>query len=192
MTSILLKSKRLLLRTVRLSDARTVFAYRSRPEIYKYQAEPWTLRHTTDVIRATAALKPDTPDTWYQLAIIQKQGNLILGDIGIHFKTDRQAELGYTLAPEHQGQGYATEAVVCVLDYLFVKLKKYRVTASVDPKNLKSVKLLERIGMRREACFKKSFWTGKGWADDAVYAVLKSEWPVMKRHMMAKVSPDKT
>ncbi|MEI7530117.1 MAG: GNAT family protein, partial [Elusimicrobiota bacterium] len=88
---------------------------------------------------------------------------------------NRQAELGYTLAPEHQGKGYATEAVVRVVEYLF-KLKKHRITATADPRNTPSIKLMERLGMRKEGHFKKSFWTGKAWADDVAYALLREEW----------------
>ncbi|MCX5784273.1 MAG: GNAT family protein [Elusimicrobia bacterium] len=179
MKGIELKTGRLLLRTVRPSDAEVIFGYRSRPEVSKYQGSMKSLRHTRRLIELTAGLKPDTPLTWYQLAVLEKESGRLIGDMAIHFKDkeNQQAELGYTLAPEYQGKGYATEAVACVIDYLFLELHKHRITASVDPRNKKSVKLLERIGMRKEGCFNKSFWTGKIWADDAVYAVLKEEWP---------------
>ena len=55
-------------------------------------------------------------------------------------------------------------------------MKKHRITASVDPRNTKSIALLERINMRKEAYFKKSFWFNNEWADDIVYAILKEEW----------------
>lgn len=57
------------------------------------------------------------------------------------------------LSLNSQGKGYATEAAIGVIDYLFSDLKKHRITASVDPINIKSVALLERIGMRKEAHF---------------------------------------
>ena len=173
-----LKTGRLLLRTVRPADAEAVFKYRSSPEVRKYQGSFASLAQTRRLIRLTAGLKPNAPRTWYQLAVLERTGGRLLGDIAIHFrdKENRQAELGYTLAPEYQGKGYAFEAAARVLEYLFGTLKKHRVSASVDPRNVRSVKLLERLGMRKEGCFIKSFWTGTAWADDAVYAILKEEW----------------
>ncbi|MFA6583170.1 MAG: GNAT family protein [Elusimicrobiaceae bacterium] len=186
MNGIVLKSERLLLKTVQLADAEAIFAYRSLPEIRKYQGNGLaSMQAIISLIKSTNAIKPDTPGTWYQLGIIQKQSGIVLGDMGIHFIENRQAELGYTLAPQYQGYGYASEAVVCVMDYLFGKLGKHRIITSTDPKNKKSIRLLERIGLRQEACFKKSFWTGKSWADDAVYAVLRTEWPRIKKNMIS-------
>ena len=61
-------------------------------------------------------------------------------------------------------------------DDLFRVMGKHRIYASVDPRNLPSIKLLERIGMRKEALFKKSLWFKGAWADDLIYAVLDEEW----------------
>nr|WP_257286661.1 GNAT family protein [Halanaerobium congolense] len=84
--------------------------------------------------------------------------------------------MGYSLSLKYQGKGLATEAVTAVLNYLFFDLNKHRVTASVDPDNLKSINLLERLGMRKEAHFKKSVFINGKWKDDIIYAVLKEEW----------------
>lgn len=78
--------------------------------------------------------------------------------------------------PAFQGRGLATEAVVGLLDCLFVRLGKHRVVASVDPRNLASVRLLKRLGMREEAHFRESLLFKGDWVDDAVFAILASEW----------------
>jgi Acetyltransferase (GNAT) domain len=62
----------------------------------------------------------------------------------------RQAEIGFTLAPQHQGYGYATEAVRRPLHYLLVERGKHRVRATCDDRNTSSAAVLERVGMRRE------------------------------------------
>ena len=102
----------------------------------------------------------------------------MIGDCGLHFPPGEphQAEVGITLAPGHQGQGYATEALNAVLDYLFLSLGKHRVFASVDPRNRASIALLERVGMRKEAHLRESVWWKGEWADDLVFAVLEGEW----------------
>jgi RimJ/RimL family protein N-acetyltransferase len=94
----------------------------------------------------------------------------------VHFIDDLQVEIGYIVSTEFQGKGYSTEAVKEVIKYLFETLRKHRITASVDPRNLKSIKLLDRIGMRKEAYFKKSIWFNNEWTDDVVYAILEEEY----------------
>ena len=84
-------------------------------------------------------------------------------------------ELGITLAPSAQGQGYATETVQALLRYLFADLEKHRVTASVDPRNTASVALFERVGMRREAHHIKSYRLRGEWVDDVILAMLREE-----------------
>ncbi len=171
-----IKTGRLLLRTVRAEDAAAIYAYRSRPEVSRYQGRPKNLAAARRQTATAAATKPNTPRTWYQFAVIEAQSGALIGDIAVHFKGGRQAELGYTLAPEYQGRGYASEAARGALGWLFGPMKIHRVTATADPRNKPSLKVMRRLGLRKEGHFKKSFWTGKEWADDAVYALLKEEW----------------
>jgi RimJ/RimL family protein N-acetyltransferase len=137
---------RLLIRTLEMKDKDSFFKYRAMPEVYKYQS--WKPEHLNDAerfISANVVVVPNTSDSWLQVAICLKDGQLI-GDVGIHFMEDGfQAELGYTFSPEFQGKGYASEAVRAVIDYLFAELSKHRITGSVDPDNLKSIKLLEKL-----------------------------------------------
>lgn len=170
---------RLVVRALRPADAEAVFRYRSDPEVCRFQIwEPSSLAEVDDFIARMIAHEPDTPGTWYQLAICERETGRLVGDCGLHFPVDREheAEFGVSLAPEFQGRGYATEAVGAVLGYLFDTLRKHRVFASVDPRNYASVRLLERIGMRREAHFRETLWVRGEWVDDAVYAMLRREW----------------
>jgi len=181
MRGIELKTRRLLLRTVRPGDAEAIYGYRSRPEISRYQGEPKSAASVRARIELIAAAKPAAPRTWHQLAIVEKESGALIGDVSIHFKDEKQAELGYTLSPGSQGRGFATEAVAAVVDWLFGKLKKHRLTATADARNKNSLKLMKRLGMRKEAHFKKSFWNGREWADDLAYAILREEWGGRKK-----------
>jgi len=174
-----ISTERLILRGIRLSDAESIFKYRSNPQIYEFQNwKPRTLQDVQGYIREKVSEVPNIHDTWYQLSILIKETNELVGDIGIHFidPDNLQVEIGYTISLEYQGKGYASEAVAGVINYLFNNLKKHRITASVDPKNTKSIALLRRIGMREEAHFKKSIWFNDEWTDDVVYAILEEEW----------------
>ena len=168
---------RLLLRKLEINDRDDFFTYRSLPEVYEYQSfMPKNVAQVDDFIRDIQS-DPNIPNTWFQLAIIKRDGDVLIGDIGIHFLEDNaQVEVGYTLAPSYQGKGYAIESLKAVINYLFFDLKKHRVSASVDPNNIKSIRLLEKLGMRKEAHFIKSYRMGDVWLDDCVYAMLKEEW----------------
>lgn len=174
-----ISTERLVLRGIRISDAESMFKYRSNPQIYKFQGwRPETIEEVKEFICEKVAKTSNIPDTWYQLGILLKETDELIGDIGIHFidSDNLQVEIGFTLSLNHQCKGYATEAITSVIDYLFNNLKKHRIIASVDPRNTKSIALLERIQMRKEAHFKKSFWFDNEWADDIVYAILREEW----------------
>jgi RimJ/RimL family protein N-acetyltransferase len=63
-----------------------------------------------------------------------------------------------------------------LLNYLLVDLGKHRAFASVDPRNLRSIALMQRVGMRQEAHFVRSLWFKGEWVDDVIFAVLASDW----------------
>ena len=174
-----LTTARLVLRRLQPSDCAAVFAYRSHADVSRFQTwEPRSLDEVRSFVVGLADLEPDTPGTWFQLAITLRESGLLVGDCGLHFPADQahQAEVGITLAPPHQGKGYATEAMEAVLEYLFNSLGKHRVFASADPQNLRSIALLQRVGMRQEAHFRESLWFKGRWADDLLFAMLDWEW----------------
>jgi len=175
---LIISTERLYLRRLKLSDAEVMFHYRADPEIYRYQNwQPSGIRDVEYFITDRIAEEPDVPGTWYQFGIFVKGENTMIGDLGIHFLEDeKQCEIGYTLASDFQGKGYALEAVKGILGYLFGSLKKHRVIGSVDPGNIKSTNLLEKIGMRKEAHFRKSLLVNGQWTDDVIYAILEEEW----------------
>lgn len=173
-----LTTSRLLIKPFTPSDAAAVFAYRNDPEVAKYQSfHPANADETKAFILSEGRIF-NTEDSWFQLGIFHQEN--VIGDIGIHFigPMNSQCEIGYTLARNEQRKGYAQEAVTAVMDYLFGALKKHRITASLDPRNTASIRLLERVGFRREGCFLKSYYNNGVWEDDLVYGILEEEWSV--------------
>ncbi|MFC3157633.1 Protein N-acetyltransferase, RimJ/RimL family [Chryseobacterium arachidis] len=171
-------TERLLLRDITIDDKQAIFNYRSDAEANKFQSWiPETLKDVEDFIQRNNT-EFNQPESWYQVLITDKQTKAVIGDIGIHFfgNENVQVELGITLNKNFYGKGFASEALKCVIDFLFNNLSKHRIMTSVDPDNLDSIKLMERIGFRKEGLFKKSlFWKG-AWVDDVIYAILKEEW----------------
>jgi RimJ/RimL family protein N-acetyltransferase len=140
--------------------------------------QPAEVAEVIAFIQAQRTLAPDTAGSWYQLAIDRQPEGSVIGDCGLHFPDHEtaQAEVGITLDPAHQGQGYATEALQAALAYLFEDLGKHRVFARVDPRNRPSVALMERLGMRCEGHLRETVWLHSEWADDLLYAILAHEW----------------
>jgi RimJ/RimL family protein N-acetyltransferase len=125
--------------------------------------------------------EPGSPGEWFQFAVVLKGTEQLIGDCGLKTEEDvRQAEIGVTFAREHQGKGYAYEAVSRLLDYAFGDLGVQRVVAIADRQNAPSVALLERLGMRREGSFIRNVWFKGHWASEYLYAILRDEW--LRRH----------
>jgi len=173
-------SKRLIIRPVNIEDKESIYRYRSDFETSKYLSlNPKTIEDVAEFIAKTSS-EIDVSGTWFQLVMIEQTSNLLIGDIGIHFlDTDlenQQVEIGYTLDKRFRGKGYAAEALTLVIDYLINTLNKHRIIASIDPGNLDSIRLIERIGFRKEAHFIESLFFHGKWVDDMIYAILDKEW----------------
>lgn len=174
-----LQTQRLVIQPLELRDAHAMFAYRSDQTVQRYQFwRPRAQDEVEDFIRKIHELAFDTEDTWYQLGIYTRQPRELIGDLGLHFfgPHNAQVEIGFTIAPTHQCKGYAAEAVISILDFIFTQLKKHRVIASVDPNNDASIALLKKLGLRQEAHFVQSLWADGAWLDDVIYAMLREEW----------------
>ena len=164
---------RLVLTPLTLEDAPQLFAYRSQPDVSRYQFfEPGSLDD------ATAFIENAAESGWCQLGVRIEGGSTLAGDVGFRLSGDPplQAEIGVTLAPHYQGRGLAAEAVGTLLDHLFGELSVHRVFASIDPRNAASLALFARLGWRQEAHSLQSVWFKGSWADDVVFALLNSEW----------------
>lgn len=173
MPAPVITTKRLVLSQLRPEDSEALFAYRSLPEVSRYQTwKPERQEEADTWVGELADAEFDTPGTWFQFGIRLRESDALVGDLGVHSLGDGdQVELGVTLDPTHQRTGLATEALLAVIQYLFDRLGKHRVIASVDPRNETSAKLMERVGLRQETDLCDSG------ADDLVFVALRSEWP---------------
>ncbi|PLW97626.1 MAG: GNAT family N-acetyltransferase [Marinilabiliales bacterium] len=173
----MLKTKRTFIRPIEPADAVQIFSYRSDAGANKYQG--WIPKSLEEVDAFIAKNQADfnTPDTWFQLVIIEKESQKIIGDIGVHFLHDgSQSEIGCTINKVFQNKGFATEALSAIIEYLFTTLKKHRIVASIDPKNTNSISLVKRLGFRKEAHHIQSLFINGEWVDDVIYAILNDEW----------------
>jgi RimJ/RimL family protein N-acetyltransferase len=160
-------------------DARALSNYRSLPEVARFQSWiSFKLDDATRLIEEQDGLEPGIPGTWFQMALVEKAANRIVGDCGLHCLRDdpRQMELGITVAPNYQKCGYGTEALTCVLDFLFGTLGMHRVCAVTAAQNLAAASLFRRLGFRQEAHFIEHRWHKENWESELLFAILQREW----------------
>ena len=172
-----LHGDRVALRPFRAADLPDFVAYRSDPEVARYQSwDGYDMAQAEALLAEQRALRLGVSGTWYQLAIADADDQLI-GDVGLHFLDEgRQLELGFTLAAGSQGKGLATQALTLVLDLAFGDWQMHRARALTDVDNARSIALLERLGFRREGHFVASYWLGDAWGDELAFALLAREW----------------
>ncbi|MEZ4297858.1 MAG: GNAT family protein [Polyangiaceae bacterium] len=174
-----LTTPRCVLRPFTEADLPAFAAYRSDPEIARYQSwdTPYSIAQAAALLASVQATPFDTPDTWVQIALADRETGALLGDCALHFLADgRQVELGFTLARAHQGKGLAREAVTALLDHVFGPLGKHRVSALTDARNEASIALLTRLGFRREAHYLQNAYFKGSWCDEMLFACLATEW----------------
>jgi aminoglycoside 6'-N-acetyltransferase len=176
-----LETPRLILRHFRPSDLATLLAYRNDPEVARYQSWSGMTEANAAAFVAEQAKQPvAVAAAWLQIAIERKEAGEHIGDLALKTDGQGQAEIGYSLSRSFQGQGYASEAVRALHDYLFAELALHRVVAVADVRNVRSTRLLERVGMRCEGHFIESFWFKGEWTDEYLYAILAREWPSVR------------
>jgi RimJ/RimL family protein N-acetyltransferase len=173
-------TERLELRPFRVEDLGAFVAYRSDPEVARYQSWdcPYSMAAAEAFLDSQRGLELGQPGEWLQLAILARDTGTVCGDCAVRVVTDQPetAEIGVTFARAHQGKGLATEALTGLLAELFEQRGMHRVFAEADDRNAQVQRLLERLGFRREARLVEADWFKGAWSTLLVYAILDREW----------------
>lgn len=172
---------RLVLRRFTPGDAEAFAAYRSDPDVARYQSwdAPYPVERARAFVEWLGEHHPDEPGEWYQVAIAGREDpDALIGDCGFRARAEEPAivDIGFTLSPVAQGRGYATEAIGELLRYLFEDRGKHKVCADCDTRNDGSWRLLERLGFRREGTLRDSYRDGDAWSDEYLYGLLVTDW----------------
>jgi len=174
-----LKTQRLMLRRLLPVDADDLLAIYGNPDNARYEFwQAWTAEQVEELIYSQAEVFLGDPGVPFILGVIEPDSGALIGAVHLTINSieDRQGELGFSFNPAHTGRGFATEAVNAALGYAFFTMKMHRMFAAVDTRNERSWKLMERLGMRREAHFIHANLEGQYWTDDFTYAMLEHEW----------------
>lgn len=176
-TADTLATRRLLLRRFRAPDASALAAYRSDATVARYQgwSAPVSVEEARDMVDEFAGGDPQRPG-WFQYALEQTADHVLVGDLGVRLDDNlRQADVGITVATEHQGRGLATEALRRVLDHLFGRRGLHKVSAECDARNGASAALLRRLGFRQEGRRRSHTWIKGEWTDDLLFGLLAAD-----------------
>jgi aminoglycoside 6'-N-acetyltransferase len=168
------------LRRFRAADAPALSAYRSDPEVARYQGfEPCSLEEAERLIEGWKAVSPGTPGEWFQFAVSASGSDALIGDCALRCRREdpRLAEMGFSFARAGQGKGLASAAVRALLEYAFGTLGLHRIHAITDERNRAAQRLLERVGFREEGRFVKHVWFKGEWSSERLYAYLHEDWP---------------
>ncbi|WDE06834.1 GNAT family N-acetyltransferase [Thalassomonas viridans] len=172
-----LTSSRLTIRALAPCDLHAFAQYRGMAEVALYQS--WSDYSYQDACRLYQQMSRQpfaTPGHWFQLALVERETDMLVGDLALFFIDGQQLEIGVTISPRYQGRGLAREAVTCLLDYLFGELKKHRVTAVTDAENQACARLLKSLGFRLEAHFVDNIFFKGAWGSEYVFAMLAADW----------------
>ena len=173
-----LGAPRLRLRPFAATDVDDLFAMQSDPVVMRY----WSYPAYTERAQAEAKVESIQAEMRarevYPWAIADRATDRLLGHCTL-FALERahaRCEVGYALSRAAQGRGLASEAVRCALTHVFDTLGMERIEADVDPRNDRSVRLLERLGFRREGLL-RARWRVSGEVQDAYfYGLLRAEF----------------
>jgi RimJ/RimL family protein N-acetyltransferase len=175
-----IETARLLLRPFEADDLESLHAIHSDAGVARWlYNEPRTLAETRELLGhklGAGALRAE--GDWLAAAAVVRETGELVADISLHWASEphRQGELGFLVHPAHQGQGYATEAALAILDFAFGELGLHRVIGKLEARNAASERVLEKLGMRREAHLVENEWVKGEWQSELVYAILDREW----------------
>lgn len=127
---------------------------------------------------AQAGLERDADDCWIMFAIERQSDNRMIGEVGIYIESAarRAGDIGWSLHRNACGQSYGIEADRLLVDYAFDERGLLRLTASMSARNAASVRLCERLGMRRVTKASEAQCVDGDWHDVHQYGLSRSDW----------------
>jgi RimJ/RimL family protein N-acetyltransferase len=179
-----IETERLLLRPYTPADFDGLLAIEARADVNRYLYSeargPDEVRDVLERKLAETSLR-DEGDTLAVAAELRATGAMIGGCI-LHWtsREHRGGEIGFIFHPDHHGHGYATEAARPLLEFGFATVGLHRIVGRLDARNLASARVLEKLGMRREAVLIENEFIKGEWQSELDYAILAREWRALR------------
>lgn len=177
---MLIHTDRLTLRHFTDDDFDALHSWQSREDVTRYLL--YSAR-SADEVRAALKLRTASTsirfnDDTLAFLVLRKDTGAPIGEVNLTLVSaqHRAGEIGYVLHPGAHGNGFAAEAAREMLRIGFEQLRLHRIVGRLDAVNTASARVLEKLGMRKEAHFVDNEWFKGEWSSEAVYAILTEEW----------------
>ena len=171
------RTARLHLRDFTQSDFAAVHAYSADPRVTRYLFfGPRDEQSTAEYLDGLLASQVEVPRTRFELAVEEIPSRRVIGACDLSVIEPRVVDLGYMLGASDWGKGFATEIAMALIDGAFVQLRAERIISTVDVNNRASIRVLEKIGMRWEAVFRKHRRAKNRWWDCHMYVLPRTVW----------------
>jgi RimJ/RimL family protein N-acetyltransferase len=147
------------------------------PEFCRFQ--PWgpdTEVETRAFIAAAAAAWDERPQTRYAFLALVDGEPIGTGEVHVRNAEHRHGEIAYGLHPAVWGRGHGTALARVLLAIGFAELGFHRITATCDPRNVGSARVLAKAGMTHEGRMRETLLLRSGWRDSEMFGILESEW----------------
>jgi [ribosomal protein S5]-alanine N-acetyltransferase len=172
---------RLRLREFVLTDFDAIHAYSSDPRVTKYLFfGPRDADSTADYLEGLLESQREVPRTRFELAVEEAATGRVIGACDLSVIERNVIDLGYMLGIADWGKGYATEIALALADAAFFDLRAERVISTVDVNNKASMRVLEKVGMRWEAVFRKHRRAKNRWWDCHLFVLPREVWELAK------------
>jgi ribosomal-protein-alanine N-acetyltransferase len=172
---------RLQLRDFVKSDFAAIHAYSSDPRVTKYLFfGPRDQDSTAEYLEGLLDSQKEIPRTRFELAVVESRSQQVVGACDLSLIERNVTDLGYMLRESDWGKGYATEIALALVDAAFFDLRADRVISTVDVNNRASIRVLEKIGMRWEAVFRKHRRAKNRWWDCHLFVLPREVWELSR------------
>jgi [ribosomal protein S5]-alanine N-acetyltransferase len=173
-----LETPRLILRPIAAADWPAIHRYMSDAAVTR-----WLPEGCLDEAQAQAFAQKNAGRSATNVAVVERGSGELVGHMPFHpWFGPATHEVGWVITAERQGRGYATEAARALLAFAFGPLGCHRVIATCQPENPASWRIMEKLGMRREAHFRQALYQESGeWWDEYFYAILANEYAASLR-----------
>ncbi|AXK37711.1 N-acetyltransferase [Streptomyces armeniacus] len=114
--------------------------------------------------------------TDYSLAVVRPADERVIGFCRIGLSGVQAGKLGYAIAADEWGKGYATDTARTLVEFGFTKLGLHRISAAIAPDNVSSFRVVEKLGFTREGTLRDHVFTNGAWRDSVLFSLLAPEW----------------
>jgi ribosomal-protein-alanine N-acetyltransferase len=175
------RTSRLTLREFSRADLESVHAYSADPRVTRHMFfGPRNVQATADYLDGLLASQREMPRTRFELAVVENASGRLIGACELSVIESNVIDLGYMLGTPDWGKGFATEIALALIDAAFFDLRAERVISTVDVNNKASIHVLEKVGMRWEAVYRRHRRAKNRWWDCHLYVLPRTVWESLR------------